>query len=120
MPDVLVIGDGPGGLSAALFLAKNKLEVVVLGEDKTAMHWALLKNYLGVPEMLGSDFQKVARGQATAVGATLREAHVDAVARDGEKFKVTLAGGESLSAKYLILRRGQGAPAQQAARPPVR
>ncbi|MBK6517289.1 MAG: NAD(P)/FAD-dependent oxidoreductase [Polyangiaceae bacterium] len=107
MPDVLVIGDGPGGLSAALFLAKNKLEVVVLGEDKTAMHWALLKNYLGVPEMLGSDFQKVARGQATAVGATLRAAHVDAVARDGEKFKVTLAGGESLSAKYLILSEGK-------------
>jgi flavin-dependent dehydrogenase len=40
MPDVIVIGDGPGGLSAALFLAKNKMDVVVFGEDKTAMHWA--------------------------------------------------------------------------------
>ena len=48
MPDVIVIGDGPGGLSAALFLAKNGKEVVVYGQDKTAMHWAMLHNYLGI------------------------------------------------------------------------
>jgi thioredoxin reductase len=44
---VIVVGDGPGGLSAALFLAKGGISVTVYGEDKTAMHWALLKNYLG-------------------------------------------------------------------------
>lgn len=107
MPDVLVIGDGPGGLSAALFLAKNKLDVVVLGEDKTAMHWALLKNYLGIPEMLGSEFQKVARAQVEALGATFRAAHVESVVKDGGAFKATLTGGESISAKYLVLSEGR-------------
>src|SRR5688500_15938331 len=53
MPTVIVIGDGPGGLSAALFLAKNKVDVVVFGEDKTAMNYAHLKNYLGLPEIGG-------------------------------------------------------------------
>jgi len=107
MADVLVIGDGPGGLSAALFLAKNKLDVLVLGQDKTAMHWALLKNYLGIPEMLGGDFQKIAREQVLAVGGKLRDAHVEGVARDGGAFRVTLAGGEQLSAKYLVLSEGK-------------
>lgn len=107
MPDVLVIGDGPGGLSAALFLAKNQLDVVVLGEDKTAMHWALLKNYLGIPEMLGSAFQKVARAQVEALGAKLRTAHVDTVTKDAAGFQITLASGETLTAKYLVLSEGR-------------
>ena len=29
--DVIIVGDGPGGLSAALFLAKGKLKVTVYG-----------------------------------------------------------------------------------------
>jgi thioredoxin reductase len=107
MPDVLVIGDGPGGLSAALFLAKNGLDVVVVGEDKTAMHWALLKNYLGITEMLGSEFQKVARAQVEALGAKIRSVHVESVAKDGVSFKATLTGGESVSAKYLVLSEGR-------------
>lgn len=107
MADVLVIGDGPGGLSAALFLAKNKLEVVVVGEDKTAMHWALVKNYLGVNEILGSDFQKLAREQIVRAGATLRAAHVESIEKHGEMYRATLEGGDVLSAKYLVLSEGK-------------
>jgi thioredoxin reductase len=108
MPDVLVIGDGPGGLSAALFLAKNKLEVLVLGEDKTAMHWALLKNYLGIPEIPGSDFQKIARDQVAAMGGSIRDAHVEKIARDGDRYSATLVGGDAITAKYLVLSEGKG------------
>lgn len=108
MPDVLVIGDGPGGLSAALFLAKNKLEVLVLGEDKTAMHFALLKNYLGIPEIAGADFQKIARDQVAAMGGSIRDAHVETIARQGDRYRATLAGAETVDAKYLILSEGKG------------
>ena len=108
MTDVLVIGDGPGGLSAALFLAKNGFDVLVVGEDKTAMHWALLKNYLGIPEMLGADFQRVARDQVSAKGGTIRDAHVENIAREGDGYRATLQGGEALAAKYLVLSEGKG------------
>lgn len=105
--DVIIIGDGPGGLSAALFLAKNGQQVVVLGQDKTAMHWAQLRNYLGIADLHGSEFQKVARAQVTGFGATLRDAQVTGVAKTATGWAVTLEGGEQLAARDLILSEGK-------------
>ena len=113
--DVVIVGDGPGGLSAALFLAKNGLSTVVYGQDKTAMHWALVRNYLGVNEIHGSEFQKLARQQVGRFGALLQDRHVAAVARNSSGndsgndsgFTVTLEGGEQVSARYVILSEGK-------------
>lgn len=105
--DVAIIGDGPGGLSAALFLAKNGLSAVVYGQDKTAMHWALLKNYLGVEEISGTDFQAIAKKQVERFGARLENRHVAAVGQENGAFRVTLEGGESITARYLILSEGK-------------
>src|SRR5512134_3455874 len=107
MPDVIVIGDGPGGLSAALFLAKNKLDVVVFGQDKTAMHWALVKNYLGIPEILGGEFQAIARRQVTGFGGTLRDDRVETVSGKDGAWSVVLENGEAMTARYLVLSEGK-------------
>jgi len=107
MPNAIVIGDGPGGLSAALFLAKNQVDVVVFGEDKTAMHWAWLKNYLGIPEIHGSELQKIGRAQVTGFGGTLREDRVETVSGTDGAWTVVLEGGETLTATHLILSEGK-------------
>lgn len=105
--DAMVIGDGPGGLSAALFLAKGGLSVTVYGQDLTAMHWALLKNYLGLPEILGSDFQRTARAQVERFGGTLVNARVESLAKAGAGFNATLEGGAQVSARFVILSEGK-------------
>lgn len=105
--DIVIIGDGPGGLSAALFLAKNGLSTVVYGQNKTAMHWALLKNYLGVEEISGTGFQAIARKQVTGFGARVEERHVNTVKQVDGAFRVTLDGGETVDARYLILSEGK-------------
>lgn len=105
MASVGIIGDGPGGLSAALFLAKNGHEATVYGMDKTAMHFAYLYNYLGVPEIDGTEFQKVARRQVQAFGADIRDEEVTAVVANGG-FTVTTESG-SASFDYLILSEGR-------------
>jgi thioredoxin reductase (NADPH) len=105
--DVAIIGDGPGGLSAALFLAKNGLETVVYGEDKTAMHWAQIKNYLGLPETHGTDFQKRARDQVASFGAKLDSQHVESIKPDGSGFTVQLGNGSSLQVRYVVLSEGK-------------
>jgi thioredoxin reductase (NADPH) len=107
MPEVIIIGDGPGGLSAALFLAKNKVNVVVLGHDKTAMHWALLRNYLGIPEITGSDFQTIARKQVTDQGGSIRDEVVTSVAKSKDGWSLQTESGTNLAAQYLILSEGK-------------
>lgn len=107
MQDVVIVGDGPGGLSAALFLAKNGLKVTVYGQDKTAMHHAQLRNYLGVEDEHGSSFQKRARRQVEAQGATLVDARVETVTRTDEGFVLGLEGGGRATARYLVLSEGK-------------
>jgi thioredoxin reductase len=105
MASVIIVGDGPGGLSAALFLAKNGHETTVFGVDKTAMNYAYLHNYLGIPEIAGTEFQKRAKDQVRSVGAKINESEVIAVTAD-EGFTVTTETDES-SADYLILTEGK-------------
>ena len=114
MADVIIVGDGPGGLSAALFLAKKDMDVVVFGQDATLMHKALLLNYLGIPEMTGSDFQKVSRQQVSGFGASIRDEEVASAAKVDGGFSVTTAGGETLEAKYLLLATGPQNPLAEA------
>ncbi|WP_123076694.1 FAD-dependent oxidoreductase [Halarchaeum sp. CBA1220] len=105
--DVIVVGGGPAGLSAALFCAKNDLETVAFDGDGTWLHKAHLFNYLGIRSMDGDVFLERAREQTTADhGATLHEdTEVEAVERDGEAFVVT-ADGEEHTATYVVLATG--------------
>lgn len=105
MARVNIVGDGPGGLSAALFLAKNGHDVTVFGQDKTAMNFAYLHNYLGIPEIAGTEFQKIAKEQVQQVGASLVEEEVMSISTDGG-LKVISESGESAS-DYLILTEGK-------------
>ena len=105
MASVAIIGDGPGGLSAALFLAKNGHQATVYGTDKTAMHFAYLYNYLGIPEIDGSQFQKVAREQVLSFGAVILEEEVTAVSA-GDQFAIETESG-SASFDYLLLTEGR-------------
>lgn len=116
MARIIVVGDGPAGLSAALFLSKNGHEVVVYAQDDTAMHYAYLHNYLGIPEIDGTEFQHIARGQVSSYGAELREGEVTEVRVTGDAFTIRAAGGREEAATYLVLAGGKKAQdlAQQA------
>lgn len=105
MASVIVVGDGPGGLSAALFLAKNKQDVTVFGQNGTWMSSALLFNYLGLPKITGKDFMAIAKQQVTAQGGKLVDAEVTALSKSAEGFAVQ-AGGKAYAAKYLVIAMG--------------
>lgn len=103
MSDVIIVGDGPAGLSAALLLAKNGNDVDVFGTDDTPMHKAMLYNYPGIEEITGSEFQRIARGQAESFGAEIHDTRVESVDRSDGGFSIRTDDDETFEADYLIL-----------------
>jgi len=105
MSDVIVVGGGPAGLSAALFAAKNGLETTVFDTDGTWMHKAHLFNYLGIGSVDGSAFMETARAQVDAYGVERHDAEVTDVSADGDGFTVS-TGDDEHGARYLVLATG--------------
>lgn len=108
MARTAIIGDGPAGLSAALFLAKNEHAAIVFAQDDTLMHHAELHNYLGIEQIRGSDFQRIARRQVAAVGAEIRDAAVEEVTATGDGFTVRTADGQA-DVDNVVLAGGKAA-----------
>ena len=114
MDDVLIVGDGPAGLSAALFLSKKGMNVKVFGQDGTLMHKANVLNYLGISEVTGSEFQRVSREQVRSFGANIMDVEVTSAERVEGEFKITDADGTIHEGDYLILATGPSNPLAEA------
>ncbi len=86
--DVIIIGGGPAGLSAAQYAARSNLKTVVIDKSKTAGALAFaskIENYPGLAEpMTGKELLDIFRGQAIKFGAEYIEAQVVGVSLEGE------------------------------------
>lgn len=103
---VNIVGDGPTGLSAALFLAKNGMNVTVFGENETYMHDAYLYNYLGIDEIGGSNFIEIARDQCHQFGATIKHALVTEIGPRDDGYKLITQRDDHYGSKYVVLAEG--------------
>ena len=106
--DVIVIGGGPAGLTAALYLARAKYRTLVVEKEKfggqiTITHEVV--NYPGVKKTDGAALTETMRAQAEAFGAEFLLAEVEALDLEGEIKTVKTARGE-LKAFGVLLATG--------------
>jgi thioredoxin reductase (NADPH) len=109
--DVVVVGAGPAGLSAAGYAASEGLRVLVVdsgGIGGQAGASSLIRNYLGFGKGIsGSRLAEEAYEQAAAFGASFLFLHrVAALERSVDGFAVSLSDGRTVGAKALILAIG--------------
>ncbi|MWV65566.1 FAD-binding protein [Halorubrum sp. JWXQ-INN 858] len=104
--DVIVVGGGPAGLSAALFARKNGLDTLLFDTDSTWMHKAHLFNYLGIGSVDGSAFMETARAQVDSFGVERRQGEaVEDVSTADDGFVVETAEDE-YTGSYVVLATG--------------
>lgn len=105
MNDVLVIGGGPSGLSAALFLARAGLKVTVVdGGRSQLLTVSRVPNYPGIlDDPSGEELLKRLKEHAERYGAQVVRGVVKGVRDMGGVFEVFLEDGSRLEGERLLL-----------------
>jgi thioredoxin reductase (NADPH) len=105
MFDVVIIGAGPAGASAAIFTAKAGKNTLVIDNDKSVTKRAWIENHYGVKEAAGPDLVETGKEQARKFGAEFATATVTNISKTDGGFKVETDGKE-YEAKHVIVATG--------------
>lgn len=108
--DIAVIGGGPGGLQAALMLARTRKRIIVFDEPQPSRNSAShgVHNLLGVDGLRPAEIREIAWQQiAVYQSAELCQEQVTNITKgDDNAFCVTGNKGTSITAKHVILAFG--------------
>jgi len=110
--DVVIIGGGPSGYTAALYLSRATLSVLVLAGTKAGgqlMNTTLVENFPGFKKgIMGPDLMMNMEAQAKTFGAEVRYEDVTKVELAGEMKKVWV-GQNEIQSKAIIISTGASA-----------
>ena len=108
MYDIIVVGGGPAGLTAALYASRAGKTVAVAERENTGgqiVYSPLVENYPAVPAMSGADFAQKLTEQVEALGVEILYDEVTGLDRDGASFTVHCDGGD-YRGKAVVLATG--------------
>lgn len=104
--DCLIIGGGPGGLTAAIYLARFHLDILVVDGGKSRAGWIpCTRNHPGYPKgIAGKELLQRMRDQACEFGAKIETELVTRLERDQETglFTATWGSGDAKARSVLL------------------
>lgn len=113
MRDVIILGSGPAGLTAAIYTARANLKPLVVegyepGGQLTTT--TMVENFPGFPEgIMGPDLMAAMKEQAARFGAEFVSGQATAVDLSQQPFKVTVDDKTTYEARSLIVATGASA-----------
>ncbi|MEE1031657.1 MAG: NAD(P)/FAD-dependent oxidoreductase [Ruminococcus sp.] len=106
MKNVVIIGSGPAGLSAALYILRAGFSVTVVGKDNGALEKAeSIQNYFGLEKPItGNELVEIGKRQVLDLGGEIVQDEVVGITWDGD---YTIYGvKEKWQARAIILTTG--------------
>lgn len=107
MYDVIIIGKGPAGISAALYTVRANMKTLIIGKRDSALRKAeKIQNYYGFSEVISGEYLlNEGENQALKLGAEMLEDEVIAIEKN-DFFEVTTSNTKYES-KAVLLATGQ-------------
>lgn len=106
--DVLIVGAGPAGLTAAVYCARKLLKTLILSENiggQALASWAI-DNYMGYRMITGEDLMKRFEEQVRELHVTLELDRIESVSREDGNFVFSTATGRKFTSKSVIFAQG--------------
>ena len=108
--DAIIIGAGPSGLTAGIYLSRAKMKVLILDEGTVGGQMVLtheIANYPGVESISGYQLGNIMRKQAIGFGCSIRSnISVESLHLEDEMKSVILSDGSTYSADAVVLTPG--------------
>ena len=110
MLDVVIIGSGPAGLSAAIYAKRANLDAVVLEKEYLGTgqiaYSSRVDNYPGLPGIDGYSLGEAFLEHAEGLGVTIEEAEVTAITKKEQSFVISCEDGKNIEAKTVVYAAG--------------
>ena len=125
MLDVIIIGSGPAGLTAAIYAMRAGLETLVIEKQPMSggqiLNTVDVDNYPGLPGIGGFELGMSFREHAGKLGAQFETAEVVSIEDASEKEKLVVTTKESYRCRTIVLAMGAthrmlGVPGEEALR----
>lgn len=108
--DIIIIGSGPAGLTAAIYAARAGLKAIVFEKDPMGSGQIAVTervdNYPGLYGISGYELGDKFRQQAEDLGTEVRDTEVTAIKPVSSGFDVILKNGEAVHSKTIIYAAG--------------